>query len=118
MTESIEDNQDDFMQASAESWSAEEVAQPQPIPAAETNRWGSPQPEQPQVPPVEPVHTVSSEPVQPPRKKESFPVWAIVLIVLLVLCLCVLLPVLIFFTVSRGIFNSLDTSSYLPFLFM
>lgn len=124
------DQNDEFMQASAESWSAEEQPTPVNHTQGESNRWGSPVPPQetyqaPQAPaetsiPREEYRSVNTGEVVTPQEKKDFPVWAIVLIILLVLCLCFVIPVILILGGGIAIFrNFIEHSSLLlPYLFM
>ena len=124
------DQNDEFMQASAESWSAEEQPAPVNYTQGETNRWGSPVPPQetyqaPQAPvetsiPREEYRSVNTSQVVTPQEKKEFPVWAIVLIILLVLCLCFVIPVILILGGGIAIFRNLieQSSLLLPYLFM
>jgi hypothetical protein len=124
------DQNDEFMQVSAESWSAEEQPTPVSYSQGETNRWGSPVPPQetyqaPETPvgqsiPREEYRSVNTGQVVTPQEKKDFPVWAIVLIILLVLCLCVILPVVLILGGGIALFRNIleNTSILLPYLFM
>ena len=87
-------NNDEFMNASAEEWSKPE--EPAPIPEGkpdETNRWGAVQPEAPD---AAPSNRWGSEPMEssrpaanPPEKKGKSKWWVILIIAAVLLCLCV-----------------------------
>ena len=91
---------DDFMNASAEEWSKEEVPQPpQPTEAPETDRWGAhipsasdDDPSRWGAEPLEQAETPKLSDVFPKsynlEKKSKFP-WWILIVVLVVMCLCV-----------------------------
>jgi len=88
-----DENNDEFMNASAEEWSKPEKASSAPEPPREnTDRWGSPIPEDEG---VSEANRWGSEPVASqspnnalPVKKKGLQWWVIVIIVVVLLCLC------------------------------
>ena len=141
-TEKVVEVKDEFMQASAESWSKEVPAEPAKEPEpVEADRWGTPAPAasedanrwtseiyspeaEPVAKPAEPV-IVEAKPVgtglppagvkaSEPAKKGKFPTWAIVLIVLFVLCICIACPLLVIF--SGALDWVRNSSMVVPFL--
>ena len=91
----IPDNQDndDFMNASAEEWSKPETPAPMPERKPDkTNRWGATMPEPPEAAAPnrwgsEPIETTRPE-RERPEKKGNSKWWVILIVVVVVLCLC------------------------------
>jgi hypothetical protein len=88
-----DENNDDFMNASAEEWSKPEEPAPAPPKQEETNRWGSPIPDPTVMGDSGPASPRPSSAGSPPAKKSGSKWWIILIIVLVILCLCVCLAV-------------------------
>jgi len=87
-----DENFEEFMDASAESWSKPDEPETEPEREEPTDRWGSPIPDEESAGDAE---RWGSEPVkpaapnfEPPAKKSSNRWWIIAIVILVVLCLC------------------------------
>jgi len=104
-----DENYDEFMDASAESWSKPEENESTPVEKEPTDRWGSPTPEAEPAPDTQRWGSEPAKPAAPdyelPKKKSSSRWWIIAIIILVVLCLCACITLFVLPLVGLNIFS-------------
>lgn len=105
-----DENYEEFMDASAESWSEPDEPESEPEQVEPTDRWGSPLPEEESAPDTqrwgsEPLKSAESD-YELPGKKSGNRWWIIAIIVLVVLCLCACIAVFVLPLIGLNIFSA------------
>lgn len=104
-----DENYEEFMDASAESWSKSDEPESEPEQEEPTDRWGSPIPKEETASDAqrwgsEPVKSAAPD-YELPEKKSSSRWWIIAIIILVVLCLCACITLFVLPLVGLNIFS-------------